>query len=175
MANKIQINRVTNANVYIDGASMLGRAEEISLPTIKTMQSPHKALGMIGQMEFFSGLDKLEAKIKWNSFYPEFLKKAANPFKAVQLLVKSSMDIEDSTGRTDEQPITISLTGTFKEIPTGNFKQHDNVELESTLGITYIKMEINNEEILEIDVMANIYRVDGVDLMANYRANIGQA
>ena len=43
---KIAINRITNANVYIDGASLLGRAEEVELPQIKAKMSEHKALGL---------------------------------------------------------------------------------------------------------------------------------
>lgn len=174
MSNKIQINRVTNANIYVDGKSLLGRAEEISLPDVKSTQSEHKAIGMVGKMEFFSGLDKLEAKIKWNSFYSEVLKKAANPFQAVQLQARASLEVYTSAGRTEEVPVVIHMTGTFKNLPLGNFKQHDNVELETTLGITYYKLEINGEEISEVDVMANIFKAGGVDLMANYRANIGQ-
>ena len=32
---KIKINRLTNANIYMDGNNLLGRAEEIQLPQIK--------------------------------------------------------------------------------------------------------------------------------------------
>src|SRR6056297_2605159 len=89
--SKIQINRLTNANVYMDGNNLLGRAEEINLPQIKHKMSEHKALGMVGSAEFFSGIDKLECKIKWNSLYPEVLKKAANPFRTIQLQARASL------------------------------------------------------------------------------------
>ena len=31
---KIEINRITNANIYLDGANLLGRAEEVKLPDV---------------------------------------------------------------------------------------------------------------------------------------------
>lgn len=31
---KIEINRITNANIYLDGANLLGRAEEVKLPVM---------------------------------------------------------------------------------------------------------------------------------------------
>ncbi|MBJ5826921.1 phage major tail tube protein, partial [Salmonella enterica subsp. enterica serovar Meleagridis] len=34
MAGKIQINRITNANIYLDGNNLLGRVSEIKLPDI---------------------------------------------------------------------------------------------------------------------------------------------
>ena len=55
----------------------------------------------------------------------------------------------------------------------GNFKQHDNVELTSMLTVTYVKQVINGEDVIEIDVLANIFKVNGVDVLAQYRNNIG--
>ncbi len=46
---KIDINRVCNANVYLDGTSFLGRAESVDLPNIKHKFAEHKALGMARQ------------------------------------------------------------------------------------------------------------------------------
>lgn len=173
MADKIQVNRLTNANVYMDGKSFLGKVEEISLPDIKHKMSEHKALGMVGMMEFFAGIEKMEAKIKWNSFYVDAMKKMANPTKAIQLQVRGSLENYNSTGRGAQQPVVIFLTCTSKNFPTGNFKQHDNVECESMLNVTYCRLEVNNESIMEVDILSNIYKVDGVDILAEYRANLG--
>jgi len=169
----IQVNRLTNANVYIDGNSFLGKAEEINLPVIKHMMADHKALGMVGQVEFFAGIEKMEAKIKWNSLYADVMKKNGNPVRPVSLMVKTSVETYTSAGRTAQVPGTFYVTGSFKDFPMGNFKQHENVELETNLSVTYCKLEIDGSVILEIDVLANIYKVDGVDILAQYRANLG--
>lgn len=173
MADKIKINRLTNANVYIDGKSFLGKAEEVSLPTIKHKMSEHKALGMVGMMEFFAGIEKMEAKIKWNSFYPDALKKMADPTTSMQLQVRASLEGYSAQGRVEQLPVVCFLTVTAKDFPMGNYKQHDNVEAETNLNVTYCRLEINRESIVEIDVLANIYKVNGVDILAQYRANIG--
>jgi len=172
MAN-IKINRITNANVYIDGNSFLGRAEEINLPQIKHALAEHKALGMVGKAEFFSGIDKLECKIKWASLYSEVMKKAATPFKSVQLQARASLETYTGQGRTAEVPVAVYLTGVFKDFPLGNFKQHDNAEFETNLAVYYAKMEIEGQVIFEIDILENIYKVDGEDVLAQYRTNIG--
>ncbi len=172
MAN-IQVNRVTNANIYLDGRSLLGRAEEISLPTVKQIMSEHKAIGMNGKFELPAGIDKLECRIKWNSFYRDTLIKAANPDQAVNMQCRTSMKTFGSSGVLSEVPVVIHMTGQFKDFPLGNFKQHDNVELESNLNVTYCKLVIDGTEVLEIDVLANIHKVNGVDILAKYRANLG--
>ncbi|KKP40309.1 MAG: prophage MuMc02, major tail tube protein [Candidatus Peregrinibacteria bacterium GW2011_GWC2_33_13] len=115
--SKIKINRLTNANIYMDGNNLLGRAEEIQLPQIKHKMADHKALGMVGSAEFFAGIDKLESKIKWNALYTEVLKKAANPFKAVQIQARASLETYNSMGKLAEVPAIAYLIGTFKEFP----------------------------------------------------------
>jgi len=169
----IQVNRLTNANVYVDGNSQLGKAEEINLPDVTFMLSEHKALGMVGKFELFSGIDKLEATIKWNAFYADVLKKFADPRKVMKLQIRSSLETYDSNGLVAEVPCVAYLTVQAKNFPAGNFKQHDNVEATSKLTCTAYKLEINGQEVIDYDALANVYSVDGVDLFANYRANIG--
>jgi P2 family phage contractile tail tube protein len=169
----IEIKQITNANVYIDGNSFLGKTEEIKLPDVTTTMVEHKALGLMGKFEIPSGLDKLEATIKWNSLYADVLKKAANPSKAVQLQCRASQETYTGGGRTEEVPVVAFIAGTFKKFPMGGFKQHENVEAETAISVTYLRLNVAGVDILEIDVLANIYKVDGEDLMADYRSNIG--
>lgn len=170
---EIKVNRLTNANVYVDGASYLGQVEEINLPEIVNMMSEHKALGMVGKMELFSGIDKMEASLKWNAFYADALVKFADPRKALKIQVRSSLESHDSSGLLTEVPCVAYLTGQPKNFPGGNFKQHDNVEATSKMSVTAYKLEIDGRVVMEYDAMANIYMVDGVDILATYRSNIG--
>jgi uncharacterized protein len=170
---EIKVNRLTNANVYVDGGSLLGQVEEINLPEVTHMMSEHKALGMVGKMELFSGVDKMEATLKWNSFYPDALVKFADPRKALNIQVRSSLERYNSSGLTEEVACVAYLTGQPKNFPGGNFKQHDNVEATSKLTCTAYKLEIGGRVVVEYDAMANIYSVDGVDILADYRNNIG--
>lgn len=169
----IKVNRLTNANIYVEGNSLLGQAEEVNLPEIQNTLSEHKALGMIGKLELFSGIDKMEASIKWNSFYPDTLVQFADPRKALKIQVRSSLESHDSSGLVSEVPCVAFITGQPKNFPAGNFKQHDNVEATSKMTVTAYKLEIDGRVIVEYDALANIYIVDGVDIMATYRSNIG--
>ena len=157
---KIEINRITNANIYLDGANLLGRAEEVKLPDVSMTMQEHKALGMVGKVELPAGFDKLEGEIKWNSFYRDAMLSAANPYKSLALQI-------------DEVPLVTFLTIMFKKNPLGTFKQHENAEFSSSFTCTYIKQVMDGEELLELDYLANIFRVGGVDQLTDYRINIG--
>lgn len=172
MAN-INLNRVTNANVYINGTSMLGQAEEIDMPKLVAKMVEHKALGMQGSVELPSGFDKMEARIKWNAFYQNTMLLMADPYEVVNLQCRASVETYSSTGRTAQTPMVVFIRGQFKSVPTGNFKQQDNVEFESNMAVTYVKVEHNGVPLVEFDALANIFKVNGVDKLAQYRANIG--
>lgn len=169
----IAINRITEANVYLNGRSLLGQAESIDLPDVKNKMSEHKALGLVGSLEFPAGLEKLEAKVKWNSFYPETLLSTANPTQTVQLQARGSVETWTSAGRTAEAPLVCLMTALFKKQSLGKFKKADNAELESEMAVYYVKMSLDGREILEIDVMSNIWRVASNDILSKYRVNIG--
>lgn len=170
---QVSINKVTNANVYIDGGSHLGKAAEIDLPSITQKMAEHVALGMIGSFQFPSGVEAMEARILWNAMYADVLKKVADPTTVVQMQCRASLETYTSTGRT-QAPVVVYMNGQFKTFPGGNFKQHENVEMESMINVFYMKVEINGEEVVQLDTFANIYRVGGVDISAEYRSNIGQ-
>lgn len=169
----IQVNRITNAVVYVDGNSLLGQVAEANLPVIKHKMAEHQALGMVGVAEFFSGIEKVEAKIKWNSFYRDALIKAGNPMSAVRMQIRGSLETYEGGSKTGEVPVVMYLNAAYKDFPMGSFKQSDNVELESNLTCYYAKMEIDGQPVVEFDVLANIYKVDGIDLLATYKANLG--
>ncbi len=171
--SKIQLNRVTNANIYVDGNCLLGKAEEITLPDITTVLSEHKALGMVGKIELPSGFEKMEGEIKWNSFYRDVWLKMNNPYSMVQLQVRSSVETYGAMGRMQQQPLVTFLSVMFKKNPMGTFKQNDNAEFSSSFACYYVKQQLAGEDMIELDALANIYKVGGVDQLDIYRNNIG--
>ncbi len=171
--SKIEINKLTNANIYMNGTNLLGRAEEVQLPQIKHKMAEHKALGMVGSAEFFAGIEKLECKIKWNALYPNVLRTCSNPFMAAMIQVRASLETYNGLGRVSEVPATAFLIGTFKEFPLGNIKPGENAEYETTMAVTYAKLIVDSQEIFEIDILHNIYKTGPLDLLSKFKKNIG--
>lgn len=167
------INKVTNGNVYLDGVSFMGMAEEVTLPEVAAKMIDHKALGMVGETEFPSGLMKMSAKIKWNAIYPEVMIKTHNVYQSIRLMIRSSVESYEGNSRTAEVPCVVYLTATPKKTGGLVFKHQDNIETEDEFNVSAYKLEIDGEEIVDIDVMATIWRVNGVDMLAQYRSNLG--
>ena len=128
---------------------------------------------MVGSAEFFSGIEKLECKIKWSALYPEVLLAAATPFASAMLQARASLETYNGQGWIKEVPATAFIIGTFKEFSLGTIKPHDNAEYETTMSVTYAKLVVNGTEIFEIDVLENIYKVNLVDMLETFKKNIG--
>lgn len=169
----LAINRVTNANVYLNGASLLGRVEEIKLPDVEVTSEMHNALGLIGEISLPSGFKAMEGEIKWNSVYADVATQIGDPFAFYTLQVRSSVDQYGSAGRSAQIPLVTLLTVQFKNIPLGNFKPRNNAEFMTKFSATYVKQSLNGQDLFELDVLANILKVGGVDKLALFRANQG--
>ncbi len=167
------INKVTNANVYVEGKSCQGQAEEVTLPIVKQKLEEHKGLGLLAPMEYPSGLDKMESKIKWAGLYPDAMAKLANPFKRVQIQVRGNMEIYDSQGRKEEKPVLATFLASGKESQGGTYKQNTNTAPESNLSVYYYKLVAGGKTIVEVDLDNTIYVVDGEDMVAGFKGNLG--
>lgn len=170
----INVSRVTNANIYVDGNSLLGRADEVELAFPKAKMADHKGLGMFGTAEFPVGIDKLEAKVKWASIFPEVLS-TLSIFASHQFQVRASIEQYTSQGRIAETPFIGLMTGQFKDGGPLNFKQHEQVDFPTTLVVYHCEYYILGIQYILYDVMANIYVINGIDQLIGFRANLGVA
>jgi P2 family phage contractile tail tube protein len=170
----ITVGKLTNASVFVDGIGTIGQVQEIDLPTVTQVMADHEALGMMGKIELPSGIDKLEARIAFNALYPAMAKLTADPTRTRQFQVLGSVETHTSAGRVSQVPMVVTMNGTFKSNPLGSFKQHENVVMEAMINVITCKQQVGDEVIMDVDVFANRYIVNGEDIMATYRANIGQ-
>jgi len=169
----IQINSLTNANIYIDGVGLLGRAEEIEIANPKHKMIDYKGLGMAGTAELWAGVEKLESKIKWSSFDADTLAMSASPFQTHSFQARGNLDQYTSQGRTAELPVVYLMTGVFKDAGSPVFRQHRMVETTSVVSIYHCELFVAGVQIYLYDVFANIYVVGGVDQLSIYRSNLG--
>lgn len=169
----MNISKVFDANVYVNGASTHGTASEVTPPEVSAQMTDYNSLGMVGTAQFFNGFEAMEASIKWNFPSNDVMRACADPQQAVDLMVRSSKAEYDSAGVSTEAPIVIFMRGFPKKTAVGGFKKGEDTSPETTFGINYYKLEVDGEEIVELDVLNNIYKVDGIDVLSARRANLG--
>ena len=168
------IHQIVNANTYMDGNSLLGKAKEFKLPDLEFEFIEHKGLGLHGTVKLPAGLNAMEGEVIWDSFYPEVRAKAYNPYKNVQLMTRSNVQVFVSRGLAAEEALVTIMNVAFNKTTGGSLKNKEATEHSDTFQIYSIKQTLAGKEVLFVDVLANIYRVNGQDVLQKYRTNIGQ-
>jgi hypothetical protein len=172
MAN-VNVNRLTNANIYVDGQNLLGMCEEVKVARVKAKMAEHKGLGMAGTGEFPAGLDKLEATLKWVSFYDVSEILTGSPYEAHEYQIRGNIETYGPMGIVAETPGAWYMTGVVSDMGHPVFKQHDNVEVTTTITVYHTEEWIGDLQIFLYDLLSNVFIVNGVDQLANFRANLG--
>lgn len=159
-------------NVYINGTSSYGEAEEITLPEIKYSKSEFKALGLAGVKKLFNGFEAMECSIKWKIPDNDVAIACANPFKSIMLMIRGSVDVYTKS-LDSEEPIIYYVRVSSQNSLGGTMKSKEDLNTETKFDVDYVKYVVNGQEIVELDIDNNIFRVGGEDLFAKYRENTG--
>ncbi|AAU36698.1 phage major tail tube protein [[Mannheimia] succiniciproducens] len=170
----IAINQIVNANVYIDGNSQIGKAQQIKIPDIEFEMVDHKGLGLFGTIKLPSGAKAIEGGVNWDSYYPEVRAKLYNPFKNFQLQCRSNLQVFNAQGLAAEEPMVTIMNVSSVKIGGTDVESKENAKFDDTFAVHSIKQTVAGKEILFIDVFANIFRVNGEDVLSKYRTNVGQ-
>jgi len=128
---------------------------------------------MAGVAEFWSGIDKMEAKIKWASIYGDTWMQIGSPFTTHRFQVMGSLESYTSNGRAAELPLVYLFTGAVRDSGSPVFKKHENVDVTSEISVYKSELLIAGVQVFMVDILANMYVVGGQDLLANFRANLG--
>ena len=168
-----RIVKVYDANIYLNNDNKHGLASEVSLPEISFVTEEYESLGLVGSPQFAKGVEAMEASITWKYPDNEAQIALANPFSAVDIMVCASKSVYSGGGLADEQPVRVFMRGFSKGLPGGSFAGRDDISITTTIAVNYYKLEVDLVEIIEIDVINNRFVVNGNDIMAQRRLNLG--
>ena len=186
---QIQVNALVNAAVYILPAGLpvtgvfgpgvsglgglLGRAAEVQLPHIKSKMVDYKGLGMIGDLKLWAGIMDLESTIKWASYDPTVITSISNPIAGIYLLVMGNVTQFTSGGAQAQIPMIFIMGGIFDDAGAATVKKAEQAELSSKLTVYHAEEYVAGVQTFMYDVFSNQLIVGGVDLLSQYRANLG--
>ncbi len=177
MAGVKKPNILKDANVYIEGKDFLGKAE-IELPKVAQQTVEHSGMGISGKLELpvVGHTEKLEGKLKFTSFDSEALKVLYDSSKAHHLDVRGSVQrYNPQTGAMEEFPVQVVMRAFVKEADLPTFKQAQGEGPEFSYSAVYFKLVVDGEEVIELDPMNYIYKVNGQNLLEQTRANLGMS
>lgn len=173
ISNNYIPEKVNDYNVYQDGNKMIGLAAEVELPSIKMKTSTIEGVGVGGEIDSptIGQFESLETKLKFNTLYSSATD-LMNPLNTVNLTLRAAQQVYDKTGGYDFKGLRVVEMGRVKKFKPGKIEKSEGMEATVTLELTYIMIEVDGEQLIEIDKLNGVYKVKGVDMLAKVRSLI---
>ncbi len=166
-----ETEKFLNANVYLDDVNHVGKALEVEVPKVVDKVTEHQTLGMIGPVELFQGVEKMELKIKWGAFHKDVLS-TFSPTKANKLTIRGAQHVYQESSVAGVRQVRCVAIGRVKDISPSTIKAGEG-DVETTFAIDYYKKTIDGVDVVEVDVPNYIYKVNGEDVYADVRTALG--
>lgn len=165
--------KLKNMNLFNDANSFLGVSKSVTPPKLARKMEAYRGGGMNGPVEVDLGFsdDGLVVEFTQGGLDVITIKQfAAATATAVPLRWTGAYQ-QDDTGETVS--VEIVARGRVKEIDMGEAKPGEDTEHKFTVTCSYYKLIVDGEEILEIDHLNFIEKVNGVDRLAEQRKALG--
>lgn len=164
-------NTLKNFNLFNDANSYMGQAPELKLPKLTRKVEELRAGGMNGPVSIDLGQEKLELEFTLAGMDKLlFSQYASSKIDGVALRFAGAYQ-RDDTG--EVMAVEVSMRGRHSEIDPGDSKAGDMSKIAVKTQLTYYKLTINNEEVIEIDLLNMIEKINGVDVLKDQRQAVG--
>lgn len=165
--------KINAFNVYKQGYKLVGLSDEIKLPDFESLTETISGAGILGEIDSPTvGLfSSMEMEIPFRQLTTS-IADLMNPLKGVDLTLRGSSQVTDSTGNVSFEGIRVVVRGRNKSLTGGKFKQGAGTASSVKLELTYCKIEIAGKNIIELDKLNCVYKVNGVDILSKVRSLI---
>ena len=165
--------KLKNLNLFNEGNSYVGVAKSVTLPALGRKMESYRGGGMNGPVKADLGMSDDGIQFEWKTGGLDLI--SLKQFGAVNAssvgLRFSGTFQQDDTG--DISAVEVILRGRHESIEMGEAKPGDDTEHSIKTTCTYYKLVVDNEEIIEIDLLNFIEKVNGVDLLEKQRSALG--
>jgi len=163
--------KLKHFNVFLDGQSYIGETGELTLPKLTRKMEEWRGGGMVGPAKYDFGIEAMELEWSLGGIERNMLNKwGAQTVDGVMLRFSGAYQDD----KNDEWiAVEIVVRGRYSEVDFGTAKAGDDTTTKATMALTYYKLAINGETVIEIDTTNFIEVVGGVDALAQVRKILG--
>lgn len=165
--------KLKNLNLFNDGNSYLGVVKSVTLPPLGRKMEAYRGGGMNGSVKADLGFSDDGIQFEWKTGGLDLI--AMRQFGSVNasgiMLRFSGAFQQDDTG--DVSTVEVVVRGRHETIEMGDASPGEDTEHSITTTCSYYKLTVDNEDIIEIDLLNFIEKVDGVDMLEKQRQALG--
>lgn len=163
--------KLKDINLFNEGWSQIGKIAEMGVPKISHATEDWRGGGMLGPVKIDNGLEALEFEWTLGGYSRQVVTQmGALKIDGVMLRAIGAFQ-SDADGSV--LSVELAMRGRHTELDRGTWKPGDDAEKKIKTALTYYKEIVNGVTLMEIDMLAGIYIVGGVDRYAAIRNAIG--
>ena len=163
--------KLKNFNIFNDAHSYQGIAKEITLPKLTTKTEEWRGGGMDIPVDVDMGMEKLTAEWTVGGYVVQVLKQYGLTQAGGTLLRMTGAIQQDETG--EVQAVEVVMRGRHTEIDMGSAASGEETEFKVISSLTYYKLTIAGEELVEIDAINMVKKIAGNDVLEPFRRALG--
>ena len=164
-----------NFSVYLNGEDLLGVAEG-TIPALESMTSEVKGAGVAGVVEspVVGHFNSVNFSLTWRTVTANFLKLFDHSTNDLELF--SALQMYDAgLGEYKKVQLHVYMKAITKTRTPGNLVVGDLMDTQMEFEVPYMKIELDGKEWIELDKYNYIYKVNGVDQLADVRTALGKS
>ncbi|MEZ0505643.1 phage major tail tube protein [Pseudomonas sp. Env-44] len=165
--------KLKNLNLFNDGNSYLGLVKSLTLPSLGRKMEAYRGGGMNGPVKADLGMSDDGIQFEWKTGGLDLI--SLRQFGAVNAssvaLRFSGPYQQDDTGEVSN--VEVVVRGRHETIEMGDAQPGEDTEHSMTTTCSYYKLTVDGEEIIEIDLLNFVEKVNGVDMLDKHRTGMG--
>ncbi|WP_251978570.1 phage major tail tube protein [Salinicola avicenniae] len=165
-------NILKDFNLFGDGNNWQGQIPSLTMPELARRMAEYEGGGMDGPIEVDQGQELMT--MEWTAgglIVDGLFDSFGSPVHDAALLRMTGSYESDETG--DVIPVEVVVRGRHKTIGMGEVSKGDNNTISVTTTLSYYKLTVDGEEIIERDVPGYVFKVRGEDRYADRRQALG--
>lgn len=167
-----KIGQITQADIYLEDKSMVGRFRDFTTPDLEWMEVEHETLGQVAVLSLPGRpLKKITGKATLEYLDSDLYPRLYNPTVFLPLALHSYVDLFNSAGvdRDNSYRVVTSVTLAIRKVGGRAFKLGERFEGEIEWSATrFVQGKPGETPWAEIDVINQVCRVNGADVWSNY-------
>lgn len=163
---------LNNFNTYASGHKYVGVSSETTLPNFEYLTETLEGAGIAGDIEeavegCFGSLESETSFQNIGEEYFHFLTQTGI------VTYRGSMQVLNTATQTNDfEGIVVTTKGRVKSFDLGTLKRGGKGEPKIVRELTYVKITIGGQNVLELDKFNMVWKLYGVDLLQKVRSQI---
>lgn len=162
---------LVDINAFFLDESFAGRCNTVTLPKIVTKTTDHTLAGVAGDIERDIGkLEKLECEVTISDYPERVIGLVGDRASRDEVfVVRGALDVGGSI-----KTVIVRQQGFWKSVELNEFKPEADATTKFAIAVDMFELEIDGKEVIHIDKLNNVFRINGADRNTAIREALAQ-